>query len=109
MDDYLIDRETLGKFVDELIKKKALAVDTTEELNLLREKAIKDLDDRISNGIFEKLNNDQLVEINRMLDDDANSEEDFRQFFERADVDVENVITDTMRKFSEEFLGGENA
>lgn len=109
MDDYLIDRETLGKFVDELIKKKALAVDTTEELNLLREKAIKDLDDRISNGIFEKLNDDQLVEINRMLDDDANSEEDFRQFFERADVDVENVITDTMRKFSEEFLGGENA
>ena len=34
MDDYLVDRETLSQFVDELIKKKALNIDFYDEKQL---------------------------------------------------------------------------
>ena len=32
MQDYLLDRETLGQFVDELMKKRPLPVDNAEEI-----------------------------------------------------------------------------
>ena len=109
MDDYLIDRETLGKFVDGLIKKKALAVNNPEELNKLREDAIKSLDDRITNEVLGQLDDEQLSKINQMFDDNSKTENDFRQFFENAGINIENVMFDVLTEFGNEFLGGEDA
>ena len=109
MEEYLIDRETLGKFVDELIKKKALAVNNTEELNQIRESAIKSLDDEITLAIFGQLDDEQISELDKMFDDDSRTEDDFKKFFEDAGIKIEEVITNTMKEFGEEFLGGENA
>lgn len=109
MDDYLIDRETLGKFVDELIKKKALAVNTTDELNELREKAIASLDDEITLAIFGQLDDERIAELSELLDDATKTEDDFNRFFENAGINVEKTIADAMKEFGEEFLGGEDA
>ena len=110
MDNYLIDRETLGKFVDELIKKKALPVNTPEELNSLREESIKSLDDRIGLAIFGSLTDEQNTEFNQLLDRNNAGESDFESFFSKIGLDVERTITDTMNSFGEEFLaGGQNA
>ena len=67
MDNLLIDRETLGRFVDELIKKKPLAVGNPEELNALREESIKALDDRIAMAIFGGLNEDVSVHLSKQF------------------------------------------
>ena len=40
MDNYLVDRETLGQFVDELMKQKPLSADSADELKTLRENTI---------------------------------------------------------------------
>lgn len=109
MDNYLIDRETLGRFVDELIKKKALTVHTTEELDALREQSIRALDDKISLAIFGNLTPGQHEELNQLLDRPDTSESEFQQFFERNNLNIEGTITDTVRAFSREFLGGQNA
>lgn len=109
MDNYLIDRETLGKFVDELIKKKALPVNTPEELNALREQSISALDDKIGTAIFSKLTRPQYDELNQLLDDNQSTEETFAAFFNRANINVEQTITDTIQSFGTEFLGGQNA
>ena len=108
MEEYLIDRETLGKFVDELIKKKALPVDNVEELNQLREKSIRELDDKIGRNLFGKLNREQNAEINELFDKNEESPEVFKDFFQRAGIDVENVITESVQEFAKDFLGGES-
>lgn len=109
MDNYLIDRETLGKFVDELIKRKALPVNTPEELNTLREESIKSLDDKIGLAVFGSLTNEQNTEFNQLLDRGDVEESEFEDFFNRIGLDVEQKITDTMNAFGAEFLGGQNA
>lgn len=109
MDNLLIDRETLGRFVDELIKKKSLEANSPEELNALREKSIKDLDNKIALAIFGGLNEQQDEELNQLLDRPDTSETEFQQFFERNGLNVEEAVSSTVRSFGREFLGGENA
>lgn len=109
MDNYLIDRETLGQFVDELMKQKPLPANTTEELNALRETNIKSLDDEISLAIFSSLNKAQLDEFNQILDREEESPEVFKEFFQSAGINLEETISEAMQRFGAEFLGGENA
>ena len=110
MNNTLIDRETLGQFIDELIKKKALAVNNEEELDRLREKSIESLDYKIGIAIFGQLTEDQNIEFNRMIDrEEEPSEEEYRNFFKNVGVDLERTISGTMEQFANEFLGGQNA
>ncbi len=108
MDDYLIDRETLGKFVDDLIKLKPVPVNTPEELNTWREQQIKTLDDCIAKAIFGGLSDEQLVELNQILDRNEESPEVFQQFFDNAGLDLAKTMENVMRSFRSEYLGGEN-
>ena len=109
MDDYLIDHETLGKFVNELFKKKPLPANSAEELNNLREETIKSLDDKIGIAIFSRLTPAQNTEYNQLLDSDDDSPEAYQDFFNRAGINLQKIITDTAQEFSAEFLGGQNA
>ena len=108
MDDYLLDRETLGGFVDELMKKRPLPAGSADELNKLREQNMRALDDRVSDAIFSTLNHDQLLEINSLLDDQDASPEVFTDFFQKSNVDLEKVISGAMQSFAADFLGGQN-
>lgn len=108
MDNYLMDRQTLGQFIDELIKKKALPVDDTAELEALREKEMKALDDKVIDAIFGRLSDEQDAELNQLLDKGEESPEAFEEFFQNAGIDVEEIISQTMQDFAADFLGGEN-
>lgn len=107
MDNYLIDRETLGQFIDGLIKKKALDVSSADELNQLREAKIRELDDRIGMAIFGSFTKAQNDEFNQLLDQDATTEK-YDEFFTKHNINEEKIMTETMQKFAEEFLGGQN-
>lgn len=108
MDDYLLDRETLSKFIDELIKKKPLPVNSEEELNTLREESIKALDKKVGLAIFNSLSDEQLDEYNAMLDREEESAEVFDQFFDKAGLDLEKIISKAAEDYAKEFLGGQN-
>ena len=108
MDNNLIDREILSSLVDELIKKKPLAVNDTEELNKLRESAISSLDDKIGTAIFSQCTREQNEEYHRLINREDTTEQDFADFFNNSGIDLEQTITDTMQEFAKEFLGGEN-
>lgn len=110
MNDYLIDRETLGKFVDELFKHKALPVDNAEELNAQREAAIKALDEKIGVAIFSEFTEEQNKEFNQMLDrDEEVTAGDYEVFFNKIGLNVEDVVNSAMKEFAKDFLGGQNA
>ncbi len=108
MDDYLVDRGTLGRFVDELIKQKPLSINSTEELSNFREKCMKELDDQIGDAVFGNLTKEQNEELNGILDRDDDSVEEYQNFFKRAGINIEAIITTTMQRYAKAFLGGQN-
>lgn len=109
MDNYLIDRETLGRFVDELIKSKTLSVSSTEELNIKREEAIKTLDEKIGLAIFRKFTPEQNTEFNQLLDREDTTEATFENFFQKTGLNIEKIANDALAEFAKEFLGDQNA
>ena len=106
MDSYLTDRETLGKFVDELLAKKFPGKDPAELMNF-REENIKQLDDEIGDAIFGALSREQLEEFNAILDSGEENEDVFRNFFSNAGLDLESKISETLQKFAARYLGEE--
>lgn len=115
MEEYLLDRETLGKFIDELMKKRSLPVDTAEGLNQYKEEQMKALDDQIAQAIFHSLNEEQTASLNQLLDQESDNPDVFRDFFANQNINIESVITDAAQSFGAQFLaegatqGGQNA
>ena len=109
MDNYLVDRETLAQFVDGLIKLKPSPANSADELNTIRERAIKDLDDHIGMAVFGSLSSEKLDEINQLLDNEEENPEVFQNFFSSAGIDLRQTIDSAMTTFGKQFLGGENA
>ncbi len=109
MDNYLLDYETLGGFVDEIMKAKPMPAHTPEELNALREKNIKQLDDKICANLFGKLTVDQDAKLNQLFDSDESDPAVFENFFRENGIDLEKSIADSVKEFGAELLGGQNA
>ena len=105
MDSYLIDRETLGKFVDELLAKKYPGK-SPAELESLREEGIQALDDKIGDTIFGALSDDQLEEVNALMDKEEDNPDVFRDFFTNAGVDLEAKTTEALQSYAESYLNG---
>ena len=91
MENYLIGRETLGKFIDQLIAQK-YPNQPSSSLEELRESNIKKLDDQISDAVFSSLDDTQLDEISAILDREENNPTAFQIFFKNVGIDIEQVI-----------------
>ena len=106
MDSYLTDRETLGKFVDELLAKKYPGREPME-LGALREENIKRLDDEIGDAIFGALSREQLEEFNALIDGGEDHPDVFRNFFKNAGINLEEKMSGVLQEYSERFLSEE--
>ena len=104
--EYLIDRQTLSKFIDELIKKKPLAVENADELNKVREDSIRALDEKITKAIFGSLTKEQDEKLNQLLDHDEDA--DYQEFFSKNNINVQEIVRNSMQEFADEFLGGQD-
>lgn len=109
MDNYLIDRETLGRFVDELIKRKPTTSATAEDADKDREELMAALDRRIGVAIFSQFTPEQNAEFKQTFSTDDASPDAYAKYFQKVGIDVEKTIADTMRAFGSEYLGGQNA
>ncbi len=108
MDKYLIDRQTLEQFIDELIKRKPLAASSAEELYSFREDNIEQLDNEIAMAIFGQLSEEQLAEIEHAIDSGEDTPEYFQNLFARYGINLEKTIADTVANFGKRFLEGAN-
>ena len=110
MEDYLLDRETLEKFIDELMKKRPLPVDNVEELSNYKEEQIKALDNHITKALFGSLNQSQAAELEKLLDNEQENPDVFQDFFHSQGIDVNKIITEAAESFGAQYLeGGQNA
>lgn len=108
MEDYLIDRDTLGKFIDELLQKKPAPAENAEELNRFKEAQMAALDDKINKAMLSSLSDEQLEELEQMLDRGEESPEAYDALYKNAGVNLETIMTNAMREFETEYLGGDN-
>lgn len=113
MDNYLVDRQVLGKFIDRLLSEK-FSGRSEAELEGLREQKIKELDDRISLDITSSLSDDQLDALEMLLDAEEQSADVFEDFFKRAGINLEEKMQESMNGFARDFMdsdmigGGKN-
>ena len=106
MYETLIDRKTLGQFVDEIIKQKYPTGQPTETLEKFREQAIAVLDDRIGTALFGNLSLAAHNEIDELLKNPDTPPEAFEAFFKKHHLDPTAIITDQFAQFKNEMLGG---
>ena len=106
--NYLMDQEALGNFVDELIRRKYPAGDVPAGVESLRKKSMKELDDQIGAAIFGSLTDEQDAELDRLLDQDSDNEQIYQDFFERIGLDLKKITSEVMEAYAKNFLGGQN-
>ena len=109
MENYLIEPDVLGKLVDELIRQKFHNQPTPPDLANLSEETTRDLNDQINDAIFDQLDESQLDTLNDMFDREEDNPAAFQAFLKNAGIDLEQTIQEVITKFSQNFLGGENA
>lgn len=112
MNDYLIDRETLGQFVDALISQKSQiqpAANSETRETKTREDLMAEVDDLILDTVIRSLNRSQFDEFNALLDRGETDATVFENFFKNANLDLTKIVTETLKTYQTEFLGGENA
>ncbi len=105
--EYLVEYETLAKFVDGLIAEK-YPNRPAEETKDLREDSIRQLDDAIYEEIFGELTDQQVEDLTKLLNDPSTPAERFQDFFKSVGINLEQRAASAMRSFANKFLGGEN-
>ncbi len=112
MDDtseYLVDESVLGQFIDELIKRKPLAVSSVEELVDFRKKSMRELNNRFIETLFNRLSDAQREELSQILSSDTGGAEPYQEFFVRNGINLEQLFTKATEQYAQEFLGGQHA
>lgn len=106
MEEYLINKETLSKFIDELIKRYPIPIDDATKLKEFRDEQMRALDDHITNTLFGSLDEAQLNDLELLLNQEFENPDVFRKFFLDNNINVEQIIIDSVKSFNELYAKG---
>lgn len=105
-EDYLINKETLSRFIDELIRRHPIPIDNAEKLKEFRDEQMRALDDHIINTLFGNLDDAQLNSLDQLLNQEFENPDVFRKFFLDNNINVEQIIIDSVKSFNELYAKG---
>ena len=108
MESYFVDEAILEQFADHLISEKYPDQPVSAHANTKKE-IMRGLDHQILKNILGNLTKEQGAELNFLMDK-TDKEEVFEAFFAQHNINLEEIIKNTMVEFKDNFLkGGENA
>ena len=108
MESYFVDQAILEQFADQLISEKYPDQPVSAHANTQKE-IMRGLDHQILKDILGNLTKEQGAELNLLMDK-SEDEAAFEEFFAYHNIDLEEIIKNTMVEFKNNFLkGGENA
>ena len=108
MESYFVDQAILEEFADHLISEKYPDQPVSAHANTKKE-IMRGLDHQILKSILGNLTKEQGAELNLLMDK-SEDEETFMAFFADHNINLTEIIKDTMVEFKDNFLkGGENA
>ena len=102
MDDYLVDESILGGIVDALITQKQPPINNEEKASF-RQESVQKLNQKIDDAFFAQLNDDQIDELDKLLQQDDISQERLEEFFKDNGVDLNHTMEQAVKEFSQEF------
>lgn len=106
MESYLVDQAILEQFADYLIGEKYPDQPVSMHANTKKE-IMRVLDHQILKNILASLTKEQGAELNRLLDKSENPAV-FEAFFTRHNINLEEIIKNTMVQVRNNFLGGDS-
>ena len=104
MESYLVDQEILEQFADHLLSEKYPDQPVSTHANTKKE-IMRALDHQILKDILGNLTKEQGAELNHLLDKSENPAV-FEAFFTRHNINLEEILKNTMVKFRNNFLEG---
>lgn len=99
----LDDEKVLRMFVDRLIADKGGDTLDAKQKEILQKELFEELDERIQQAMIRTLTDAKLVELEKLLDEDAPDEE-IESFFKRADADFDPAIRKAMDEFRTDYF-----
>ena len=107
MEEYFIEHDILARFVNGLLSQK-YPDGAPADIDKIREDGIRELSDKIATKIYGSLNESQLIEVNKLFDDQEEDPAVFQDFFKKSGINLNQKITEAAEEFGKEFLGGKN-
>lgn len=95
--------QILSAFVLKMMQDKGVTGLSDDERNRLRMNLQDKLEEQIERALVEMLSDEQLIELDKRLDEGMTDEE-VEAFFLEAGVDAEQAMADAMKAFREAFM-----
>lgn len=95
--------QILSAFVIKMMQDKGITGMSEEERSRLRMSLQDKLEEQIERALIEMLSDEQLIELDKKLDEGVTDEE-VEAFFLESGADANQAMTDTMKAFREAFL-----
>lgn len=99
----LNDEKVLAMFVDRLIADKGGDTLDAKQKETLQKELLEELDERIQQAMIRALPDAKLMELEKLLDEDAPDEE-IESFFKGADADFDPAIRKAMDEFRTDYF-----
>lgn len=99
--------QKISEFIEGLLKEKGIFIDDPE----IRKETVADmaekLEDQINRACVEALPEEKAAELAKIITAPDFNEEKMTEFMQNSGVDMEKIATETMQKFRELYLNGE--
>ena len=102
-ESFLVDKEVLEAFADQLIEQKFPGKSQSPDFKELRDLTIKKTDDTITNDIVNSLNDEQREELGKLIDNGM-TEEVFEAFWKRVGIDLNELVQSSMKKIIDVYI-----
>lgn len=107
--DDISDEEAVNLFIDSLIKEKGVETPTPEIKEDLRNDLKNQLLEQIDRSLIGELPDDKLDELNHIVETDGQIDPQvIAKMVEEAHLDVTDIVSTTMKRFRDIYLGKEN-
>lgn len=97
-----MNKEALRVFVTDIVKQKDLKGIDEDTKNQVIEDLVKRLEDQILRSLIGELNDSQLTEFEKLVDE--SNQDKLSTYFEECNLPVKEIIIQTMTRFKRSYL-----
>lgn len=99
-----MQQDNLETIAQQFVELKVPFVDAEYKKELTKEVREK-LEDTINTVIVSYMDTEQLDQYNSILEDDNSTDDQFLKFYEKCNININNVMTEAITRFKIAYLG----
>jgi len=99
-----MQQDNLDVIAQQFVELKVPFVDAEYKKELTKEIKEK-LEDTINMVLISYMDADQIDQYNSILEDDNSTDEEFLKFYEKCNININNIMTEAITRFKIAYLG----